>query len=118
MHGHGGGTDALKRLPVLRTPTVRTVDSIRTVDSMCIVLGARLGVLDRCHRMLYFYHASLAFLWTVPVLMARRHRLVDFYRASLAFLWTVPVLMDRCHSMVYFYHCSIGSVHSDERFIY
>ena len=28
-----------------------------------------------------FYRVSSAFLWIVPVLMARRHRLVDFYRA-------------------------------------
>ena len=50
-----------------------------------------------------FYRASSAFLWTVPVLMARRHRLVDFYRVSSAFLWIVPVLMARRHRLVDFY---------------
>ena len=53
-----------------------------------------------------FYRASSAFLWIVPVLMARRHRLVDFYRASSAFLWTVPVLMARRHHLVDFYRVS------------
>ena len=57
----------------------------------------------RRHRLVDFYRASSAFLWTVPVLMARRHRLVDFYRVSSAFLWIVPVVLARRHRLVDFY---------------